>query len=129
MSDNSISQREYNKYGNVMSQSITQLIDITTALAHLEHVMKKYKADSYVELPMPVTILPQVIYKRNIEEKKKGDASVKKREAKEEIKNEAVALRKSARMIDKPKPIYDEKEIDKLLEQDHGNESFKVMLA
>jgi hypothetical protein len=38
-------------------------------------------------------------------------------------------LRKSARMIDKPKPIYDEKEIDKLLEQDHGNESFKVMLA
>jgi len=120
MSDNSISQREYNKYGNVMSQSITQLIDITTALAHLEHVMKRYKGDSFVEIPMPVTILPQVINKRKIEETKKGDASVKKRKAKEEIKNEAVPLRKSARMIDKPKPIYDAKEIDKLLEQDHG---------
>ena len=93
--------------------------------------MKQYKSDSYIELPMPVTVLPQTIGKRKIEEKKKdpAEASVKKREAKEEMKNEAAPMRKSARMMDKPKPIYDEKEIDKLLKQDQSKDSINVMLA
>ena len=80
---------------------------------------------------MPVTVLPQTIGKRKIEEKKKdpAEASVKKREVKEEIKNETAPMRKSARMMDKPKPIYDEKEIDKLLKQDQSKDSINVMLA
>jgi hypothetical protein len=100
-------------------------------LAHLEQVLKKYKCDSYAEQSMPVTVLPQVIEKRKIEEKKKdpSEASVKKREAKEEMKNEAAPMRKSARMMEKPKPIYDEKEIDKLIRQDQGKDSINVMLA
>ncbi len=48
MDDNSISQRVYNKYGNVMTQKTIANPDIETAVKQLDLLMTQLKAKKYV---------------------------------------------------------------------------------
>lgn len=47
MSDNSISQRNYNKYGNVMTQKQIVTPDLTDAVYKLDDIMSQLKTRNY----------------------------------------------------------------------------------
>ncbi len=91
MDDNSISQRHYNKYGNVMTQKATPNPDIESAIHKLNLMMDQLKHNKYVIQDLPLSKVPTTLGKKN------QDVDVKKREKKEESKHDAVIERRSAR--------------------------------
>lgn len=135
MSDNSISQRNYNKYGSVMSQKQIATPDLETAVSKLDAMMSQLKSNNYkMEDNIPVSTVPKVLGKRPAAQPKakNADPAVKKRDVKEESKDEPI--RRSNRKINYT-PIYDEKEIAKLIAGTDDNNKGKddgainVMLA
>lgn len=64
MDDNSISERTYNKYGNVMCQATRKFADLTSALGELESTLNKLKAQKYIEQPQPKSAEPKTLGKR-----------------------------------------------------------------
>ena len=103
MNDNSISQRHYNKYGNVMTQKSTACADIETAVCQLDILMSQFKKNKYIQEDTPVSVVPKVLGKRpsspvKVAAVKKATVSLKKRDAKEENKNiDDTDVRKSKR--------------------------------
>lgn len=120
MDDNSISQRTYNKYGNVMQSKNIANPDIESAVNQLDKLMTQLKAKKYIMPDEVKSVVPPVLGKRPAASAKAKPATpvvkaVKKRDLKVESK-EATAGRKSARQAAAvAKPIYDEKEIDKII--------------
>lgn len=49
MSDNSVSERHYSKYGGLLGQSSKALSNLDEAFKYLQQKTDQYKADSFVE--------------------------------------------------------------------------------
>ena len=64
MYDNSISQRVYNKYGNVMQSKSIANPDIETAVTQLDLLMSQLKAKKYVMADEVKSVVPPVLGKR-----------------------------------------------------------------
>jgi len=48
MSDQSVSERHYNKYGNVTSQKSYPSVDLDHAMKKIEILLERYKKDDYL---------------------------------------------------------------------------------
>lgn len=73
MNDNSISQRHYNKFGNVMTQKALPNPDIETAIHQLDFLMNRLKHNKYVMQDVPVSKEPKTLGTKDAPAVKKRD--------------------------------------------------------
>ena len=55
MDDNSISQRQYNQYGNILKETFTDQNDLVAALASIERIIRDLKSQNYIEQQVPIS--------------------------------------------------------------------------